>query len=126
MYELIQHVSVLVTDLERARAFYTEQLQFTEDDTRPNFSIPGIWYQVGNTQIHLIVNPDGIARRNTTIIDSRDAHFAVRVKDMPAMIRRLEQNGIQYLDRPQNLTDWHQVYICDPDGNVIEFQALRQ
>jgi catechol 2,3-dioxygenase-like lactoylglutathione lyase family enzyme len=125
MYEGIHHVSLLVTDLEQAKAFYSEKLQFEEDDQRPNFNIPGVWYHVGSMQIHLIVHPDGKARRGTTQIDGRDGHFAIRISgDMNELLQKLNRNGIPYLDRPNNLTGWHQVYICDPDGNIIEFQGV--
>jgi catechol-2,3-dioxygenase len=28
-------------------------------------------------------------------------------------------------DRPHNLTPWPQIYVTDPDGNVIELNAER-
>ncbi|MDF2724137.1 MAG: glyoxalase/bleomycin resistance protein/dioxygenase [Paenibacillus sp.] len=120
MYEGLHHVSVLVTDIDKARSFYTEKLQFEENTVRAT----GMWYQVGSTQIHLIVHPEGKARRGTTEIDGRDGHFAVRVTDMAAMLQRLEQSGIPFLNRPNGSAGWHQVYITDPDGNIIEFQAV--
>ena len=121
MYKGIHHVSLLVTDIERAKRFYGEVLGFEESSKRPDFGFPGAWYQVGETQIHLIVHNEGKTLRGTTEIDSRDGHFAVRVKDIEVFLERMETYGVEILNKPHNKTDWHQVYICDPDGNVIEF-----
>ncbi|MGP4069506.1 VOC family protein [Halobacillus sp. B29] len=121
MYKGIHHVSLLVTDIERAKHFYGEVLGFEESSKRPDFGFPGAWYQVGETQVHLIVHSEGETLRGTTEIDSRDGHFAVRVRDIEAFLERMEAYDVEMLNKPHNKTDWHQVYICDPDGNVIEF-----
>ncbi|SFF79718.1 Catechol 2,3-dioxygenase [Halobacillus alkaliphilus] len=121
MYKGLHHVSLLVTDIERAKHFYGEVLGFEESSERPDFGFPGAWYQVGETQIHLIVHNEGKTLRGTSEIDSRDGHFAVRVKNIETFLERMETYGVEILNKPHNKTDWHQVFICDPDGNVIEF-----
>ncbi|MBY6035109.1 VOC family protein [Fictibacillus nanhaiensis] len=123
MYKGIHHVSLLVTDLEKSSDFYEGILGFKQNKKRPQFDFPGVWYDIGNTQLHLIVHPKGKARRNTTDIDSRDGHFAVRVEDMKELLKTLDHHGITYVNKPVNKTDWHQVFISDPDGNLIEFNA---
>ncbi|RWZ54442.1 glyoxalase [Halobacillus fulvus] len=121
MYEGIHHVSLLVTDIERSKHFYGEVLGFEESNDRPDFGFPGAWYQIGNTQIHLIVHEEGKTLRGTTEIDSRDGHFAIRVQDMDAFLEHIESHNIEILNKPENKTEWHQVFISDPDGNLIEF-----
>lgn len=121
MYEGIHHVSILVTDMERSKHFYGEILGFEESEERPDFGFPGAWYQIGQTQLHLILHREGKTFRGTTEIDSRDGHFAIRVQDIDAFIERMEVNDVEILNKPVNKTEWHQVYISDPDGNLIEF-----
>ncbi|MFC7062085.1 VOC family protein [Halobacillus seohaensis] len=121
MYEGIHHVSLLVTDIEKSKKFYGEILGFQESEDRPNFDFPGAWYQVGSTQIHLIVHSDGKALRGTYEIDSRDGHYAIRVKDVEKLIKRLREYEVEFLDKPASKTGWHQVFVSDPDGNLIEF-----
>ncbi|MGD7046323.1 VOC family protein [Jeotgalibacillus proteolyticus] len=121
MYEGIHHVSLLVNDIERSKEFYGETLGFTESPERPAFDFPGAWYQVGSTQIHLIVHNNGKTLRGTTKIDSRDGHFAIRVSNIEAFLKRMNEKGVTLLDKPTNKTEWHQVFIADPDGNIIEF-----
>ncbi|MFC0187797.1 VOC family protein [Fictibacillus aquaticus] len=123
MYEGIHHVSLLVRNINAAKEFYEEVLGFTMSQERPAFDFPGAWYDIGNTQLHLIVHEKGTARRETADIDSRDGHFAVRVNDMAALILRLEEYGVSFKNKPRNKTPWHQVFVSDPDGNLIEFNA---
>jgi catechol-2,3-dioxygenase len=33
--------------------------------------------------------------------------------------------GVGFDDRPRNRTPWPQLYVTDPDGNVIELNADR-
>ncbi|GGF23646.1 glyoxalase [Halobacillus andaensis] len=121
MYEGIHHVSIIVTDIERAKHFYGEVLGFEESSERPDFGFPGAWYQVGSTQIHLIVHEEGHTLRGTTEIDSRDGHFAIRAKNIEDVIENLRKHNVEFVDKPHNKTEWHQVFISDPDGNLIEF-----
>jgi glyoxylase I family protein len=123
MYTGIHHISIAVTDLEKAKCFYGGMLGFKES-ARPPFPSKGAWYDVGPTQIHLIVN-QARTLRGTTIIDDKDGHFALRVHRMQDILDMLHEASIPYMDRPNNLTEWHQVYVTDPDGNVIEFNCSR-
>ncbi|MBD1381990.1 VOC family protein [Metabacillus arenae] len=120
MYTSIHHVSLIVTDLERSKHFYGNVLGFEEIE-RPNFDTKGAWYQLGNTQLHLIVYDEGKTLRGTIELDSQDGHFAVRVTDIDAFIKRMEEQNISMLTIPSNAAGWHQVYVSDPDGNLIEF-----
>ena len=50
----LHHAGVLVTDVERAAAFY-EQVLGLENLTRPDFGFPGRWYDLKNGhQLHLL------------------------------------------------------------------------
>jgi glyoxylase I family protein len=122
MIESIHHVSLSVTDLVRAKQFYGEVLGFRELE-RPPFDFPGAWYAVGDQQLHLIVHHSPLSLRGTTAIDSRDGHFAIRVKSYRTTREYLAAAGIPLRDRPVNATPWPQIFITDPDGNVIEFNA---
>ena len=120
----LHHVSINVTDLEQARHFYSVVLGLSELP-RPPFDFAGIWYQLGDRQLHLIVHPPARGLRGTTLIDGRDSHFALRVADFDATLQHLRQHGIALDERRQNATPWAQIYVTDPDGNVIEFNAPR-
>jgi hypothetical protein len=38
----------------------------------------------------------------------------------------LRSHGLECLESPRNLTPWAQIYVTDPDGNVVEFNADAQ
>lgn len=127
----LHHVSLPVSDLERSRRFYREVLGLTEI-TRPPFSFPGAWFAVGDRQLHLIVHDRPTFRSRG--VDSRDVHFAVRVRSIRETIAHLHSLGYSTdaadeLRRTyENLTGaagFPQVFVMDPDRHVIELNAER-
>jgi glyoxylase I family protein len=120
--DTLHHVSVVVTDLAAARAFYGGLLGLRELP-RPPFDFVGAWYALGDRQLHLIVHPPGRTLRGTSDIDSMDGHFAVRVADLDETLAYLRSRGLAVRESRQNVTQWAQLYVTDPDGNVIEFNA---
>lgn len=125
MIEGLHHVAVPVTDLERAKRFYGEVLGL-EEIQRPAFDFPGAWYALGEGQLHLIVHTSPRTLRGTTEIDSRDGHFAARVRDYDATLARLRAHGVPLKAKRVNVTPWSQIYVTDPDGNVIELNVERE
>jgi len=122
--EDLHHVSLSVTDLDRAKRFYSDVLGLNEVP-RPAFDFPGAWYVVGDRQLHLIVHTTPRTLRGTTEIDGRDGHFAMRVEDYDAALEHLRAHGVEVRERPTNPTPWAQLYVTDPDGNVIELNTER-
>ena len=49
----LDHASVRIRDLDRARQFY-EGLLGLEPAPRPELGVPGVWYTLGHAQLHLI------------------------------------------------------------------------
>src|SRR3982751_2387385 len=79
-YKKFHHVSLTVTDLKRAKDFYSNILCLKEIQ-RPNFDFPGAWYEVGQQQLHLIVLPSSQTIRQDKSLSSREGHFALRVEN---------------------------------------------
>ena len=122
--ESVHHVAVRVTDVARARRFYAEVLGLEEID-RPGFDFPGAWFRVGVQQIHLIADPTPASSADTHPIDTRARHMALRVTSYRDTLAHLQAQSISCVARPQNKTPWPQIYLTDPDGNVIELNAER-
>ncbi len=59
MLDAIQfdHVSVLITDLRRAREFYGELLGLREIAKPRTFAFRVIWFDLGTQQLHLLLKP---------------------------------------------------------------------
>ena len=121
--ESLHHVAVCVTDVERAKHFYGVVLGLAEV-ARPPFPFGGAWYEFSEgRQLHLIVHPPTRTIRGTSDVDDRDGHLALRVRSYRQTLDHLRAHGVEVLEKPRNLTPWAQLYVCDPDGNVIELNA---
>jgi glyoxylase I family protein len=118
------HVAVSVTDLARAKAFYGGVLGLHELP-RPTFDVDGTWYRLGDGQLHLIVHPPTRTLRGTREIDLCDGHVALRVTSYDETVAHLTAHGIPFLEREANPTTWQQIYVTDPDGNIVEFTIDR-
>jgi glyoxylase I family protein len=118
----IHHAAIGVTDLARARQFYADVLGL-EEIARPAFDFDGAWFRAGPQQIHLIVTPAAEAAPRRGTLETRGHHLALRVRSYRDTLDHLRALGVPTVDRPRNKTPWPQIYITDPDGNVIELSA---
>ena len=126
MITRLHHAAVCVTDIERAKRFYAEVLGLREV-ARPDFGFPGAWYEFGDgSQLHLIVHETPLALRGTTAIDTRDGHLALRVDSYEATLAHLQGHGVGHVAQWDNTTPWAQIYVTDPDGNIVELNAERK
>ena len=112
------HVSLTVSDLDQACAFYGGLLGLAEIE-RPDFGFPGAWYQAGSVQLHLITAPPGhdigsTPARTTPLAN----HLAFEIEDYEAMKARLEDAGIDVIGLGDEAG---QLFAPDPHGNMIEF-----
>ena len=120
----IDHVTLVVKDLERSRKFYVDALGMRAVP-RPAFSFAGSWFQAGATQIHLILEFSGSGPAGNLVPaelrSSRTHHLAFAVDDAEAVIPWLEECQIPILSGPKPRPDGYmQVFVTDPDGHVIE------
>jgi glyoxylase I family protein len=111
------HVSLLVTDTQRALGFYHGVLNLPVIHDRPELGFPGAWLDAGNgQQIHLLE----IAEKTTGELPEhggQDRHFAMDVTDIDAAITALDKADIDYtLSRSGRRA----LFCRDPDGNAIE------
>jgi catechol 2,3-dioxygenase-like lactoylglutathione lyase family enzyme/uncharacterized protein YunC (DUF1805 family) len=120
----IDHVTLVVKDLEASRRFYVDILGMREVP-RPAFSFAGLWFQAGATQIHLILEFAGSGPAGNLTPEqqrsSRCQHFAFLVDDATTVVPYLKERGVKLLSGPKPRPDGYiQVFVTDPDGHVIE------
>jgi len=113
----IDHVSVVITDIERSRRFYRDVLGLTEIAKPRTFSFSVLWFDLGNQQLHLLLKerPDTLSPR----------HFALRVTDVAAARRYFQERSIP-IEETTPIPGADRFFVRDPDGNRIEvIQWLR-
>jgi len=114
--ERIEHVTIIVTDLGRARSFYTNVLGLREVPRPKSFDFPGAWYEIGPTFLHLLGKPhqDSISSR----------HFCLWVGDVPRAARAVEAAGHPVVwEAKHKIPGIDRFFVYDLDGNRIEIQG---
>lgn len=108
----IDHVSVLITDVANARAFYAGVLGLAEIPKPKTFDFVALWFRLDDGQtLHLLQKPQPDTRS--------PRHFALGVTDIATArehfrhheVATQETGPIPHCDR---------FFVFDPDGNRIE------
>jgi catechol 2,3-dioxygenase-like lactoylglutathione lyase family enzyme len=140
----VEAVSMTVSDLDRAVAFYTDVLTFTKVSEREVWGdgferLQGVFgsrarvarLKLGDEQIELV---EYLAPRGRPIpVDSRSndrwfQHVAIIVSDMDRAYARLREHKVEHASPgPQTLPEWNPnaggikaFYFKDPDGHPLE------
>lgn len=114
----INHVALVVDDIEAARSFYGDVLGF---DPLPSFDFdyPAAFFRVNDTQqLHITEWKDVVSFRG---------HFCMVVEDFADMFRTLESRGcidVKPWGNVRRLPDGGmQMFARDPAGNLLEFAS---
>jgi catechol 2,3-dioxygenase-like lactoylglutathione lyase family enzyme len=129
--QVLHHVSLPVTDLERSRRFYREVLGL-EEIARAPLPVPGAWFRLGDRELHLVAG-EAAAVRGADGADPRQHHFAVRVASYRGALEHLRRHGYREdaggddprraLALPRSVVGYPQLYLLDPDRPLIEVNA---
>lgn len=107
----IDHVSVLITDVERSRRFYCDVLGLKEIAKPKTFDFVALWFDLGSQTLHLLQKPQP---------DSRSPrHFALGVEDVDAARAFVRSKGITP-EETTKIPGCDRFFVYDPDGNRIE------
>ncbi len=110
-FSQIDHVSVLITDVERSRRFYGELLGLKEIAPPKTFDFVAVWYDFGNQQLHLLLKDEPDTRS--------PRHFALKVDDVEAAREYFHEKGVE-IKETVKIPSADRFFIWDPDGNRIE------
>ena len=111
----IDHVQLAMPagEEEKARAFYTDLLGFTEIPKPPDLAKRGgAWFEAGAVQLHLGVETD--------FRPARKAHPAFLVDELEALIVRVQEAGYETDTSQPPLDGYKRAHVFDPFGNRIE------
>ncbi|WP_416676793.1 VOC family protein [Egbenema bharatensis] len=122
------HTAILVTDLEQAMHFYSTVLGLEKVD-RP-LKYPGVWYQLGEIQVHLIVDEllprrvgvgSGSSRLHNPEKWGRNPHLALGVDNLEAAKAHLMAHNCPI---QLSASGRSALFTQDPDGNVVELTQI--
>jgi catechol 2,3-dioxygenase-like lactoylglutathione lyase family enzyme len=111
----IDHCSVLVTDVAKARHFYGDLLGLREIPAPKEFNFVAIWYDLGGTYLHLLQKPepDTISPR----------HFCLHVTDVASAREELRAKGLR-IDETVKIAAADRFFIHDPDQSWTALKTL--
>lgn len=131
----LNHYSIRTADLAACERFYCGLLGL-QVGPRPPFPFPGLWLYQGDTAVwanaavHIIGidrnDPEGLKAylgdREEVSLQGSGAvdHVAFFATGLPAMLQRLQAQGIALRERTVPLLGLHQVFVDDPNGIVVE------
>ncbi|MCU0523322.1 MAG: VOC family protein [Elainella sp. Prado103] len=113
------HTAILVADLARSEQFYSQVLGLTKIDR--SLKYPGVWYELGSTQIHLIVDTELKWNLQNAEKWGRNPHLALAVEDLEAAKAVLIEQGYEV---QLSASGRPALFTQDPDGNVIELTQV--
>ena len=116
------HAGLIVSDLKKSRDFYEGLLGLSPNPKRPDFSFEGVWYDIGANQLHLMVVPNPYENITRPAHGGRDNHVAFSVEDVMPIKEALDKAGVEYT---MSMSGRAAVFCRDPDGNALEFSAVK-
>jgi catechol 2,3-dioxygenase-like lactoylglutathione lyase family enzyme len=121
------HIAREVLSLEKSRRFYVDILGFAVVP-RPPFDCEGYWLYGYGLSLHLVATsvPDErkVAKvhriKHFTSSLPRVDHIAFISTDIEGVKTALDTARVYYMEDMPKQTGIHQIFLFDPDGNVIE------
>lgn len=113
---ILHHASLVVSNTEASLAFYSGVLGL-EQIERPDLGFPGVWFKLGEQQIHLLELPNMDPTTGRPEHGGRDRHVALSTTDLDSVRAALEDAGLKYT---LSKSGRRALFCRDPDGNAIE------
>lgn len=116
----LQHVSLpfdgTPEHMAEARRFYGDILGLEELRRPPVLPQPGLWYAVGDQELHLFEDPSG-----TAVNSESRRHPCFQVDDVDALRARLMAAGVPTRDHDGEIPGRPRFFATDPFDNTLEF-----
>lgn len=113
--EGMNHFTVLAKDLAATRRFYVDVLGLQEG-YRPDLGFPGVWLYAGEQAVLHVIAGRPLPADPKGVLD----HMAFSATDLPEVVARLREAGINYDLRRQNQSGTWQLFCFDPSGARVE------
>ncbi|MDJ0571947.1 MAG: VOC family protein [Pleurocapsa sp. MO_192.B19] len=114
------HTAILVSDLDKAEQFYSQVLGLVKSPER-SLKYAGLWYQIAEYQLHLIVAPGYVSQVVNQEKWGRNPHLALAVDNVQQVKAHLESKGYPI---QMSASGRAALFTQDPDGNIIELSQV--
>ena len=114
------HTAILVTDLAKAEEFYSHILGLSKAKER-SAKFPGSWYQIGEYQLHLIVNPHFTNQIFNPDKWGRNPHLTLATDNLAEVMANLQSHGYPV---QMSSSGRAALFTKDPDGNILEISHI--
>ncbi len=130
------HINYVTKNVEELDRFYRDIMQmkamppekFPRTASTDNAGYNGKikFVTEGSMQMHLAEQDSNVAIKHKQKINPVEiGHIAFRTDDIGEFKEVLKKNNIQFSDYGTTFAkEWHQIFFCDPVGNVIEVHQL--
>lgn len=109
------HTAILVSNLEKAEHFYSNILGLSKIERILKY--PGVWYQIDQYQIHLMVDTSIQPALSNPEKWGRNPHIALSVTNLNDAKTQLLAHNYQIQTSASGRAA---IFTQDPDGNIIE------
>jgi methylmalonyl-CoA epimerase len=103
MIKRIDHIAIAVRSIEETLAFYEQSLglKVSHIDTEPGQQVVVAFLPVGESKVELVepIGPEGAVARFMQKRGEGIHHICFEVTDLEAMLRQLEAQGVELIDR---------------------------
>jgi glyoxylase I family protein len=122
--EGLNHATFPISDVEKSRDFYGRILGLRELPRPVMAGAPqGAFFACGNGEIHLAEKDSAFMRELISI--NINPHVAFTVASVAEVKESLQQEGVQFFEFSRNPAGRNQIFVQDPDGNVLEITDYR-
>ena len=127
MLKRIDHIGVVVDDLEEGRRFVEEKLglSLVRAGDAPAVGRRFAFYRCGDCQIELIEELDPAARgRSAGPQGATIEHIAIQVDDLDGAMEVLEGLGVRFRDRPVQVGSNRSVWTRPDSSDGVMYQLF--
>ena len=110
-FGLIDHVTVTITNVEKARNFYGTVLGLQEIAAPKEFDFVALWFRMETGYLHLL--------QKKKAEPASPRHFGLKVKNAQAARDHFTEHGVA-VEESVAIASADRFFVKDPDGNRIE------
>mmetsp|Transcript_17431 Transcript_17431/g.42309 ORF Transcript_17431/g.42309 Transcript_17431/m.42309 type:complete len:220 (+) Transcript_17431:242-901(+) len=117
----VHHVTLLVSDAQKALSFYVDILGMRDESVNRHLSFPGAFLRCGRAAIHLMElhNPDPKDGRAEPA--GFDRHVGITVRNFDDLVERLRRHKVRFYVAEDTPHGNRALFCRDADMNTFEF-----